>query len=126
LGSSCEALVWISESVETFKVRVSLSSLSTRVNTQQLSLNAKMEAVQDLVDIPKNFLKASSHGRNTRSQRLKSLMQEGMMFLNRCTKPSQKEYVQICKSVAIGFAIMGFIGFFVKLIHIPINTVLVT
>jgi len=29
------------------------------------------------------------------------------------------EYVQLCKAVAIGFAVMGFIGYFVKLIHIP-------
>jgi preprotein translocase subunit Sss1 len=29
------------------------------------------------------------------------------------------EYIQISKAVAIGFAIMGFIGYFVKLIHIP-------
>jgi SecE/Sec61-gamma subunits of protein translocation complex len=63
--------------------------------------------------------------------------------MTRCTKPSQKgpcsfplfrlcggtpwtdvacagtEYIQISKAVAIGFAIMGFIGYFVKLIHIP-------
>ena len=29
------------------------------------------------------------------------------------------EFVQICKAVAVGFAVMGFIGYFVKLIHIP-------
>jgi protein translocase SEC61 complex gamma subunit len=29
------------------------------------------------------------------------------------------EFVQISKAVAIGFAVMGFIGYFVKLIHIP-------
>lgn len=29
------------------------------------------------------------------------------------------EFLQICKAVAIGFAVMGFIGYFVKLIHIP-------
>lgn len=29
------------------------------------------------------------------------------------------EFVQICKAVAIGFGVMGFIGYFVKLIHIP-------
>lgn len=29
------------------------------------------------------------------------------------------EFAQICKAVAIGFAVMGFIGYFVKLIHIP-------
>ncbi|KAF7979431.1 hypothetical protein HWV62_34805 [Athelia sp. TMB] len=35
------------------------------------------------------------------------------------------EYLQICRAVAIGFAVMGFIGYFVKLIHIPINNILV-
>jgi hypothetical protein len=29
------------------------------------------------------------------------------------------EFLQICKAVAVGFAVMGFIGYFVKLIHIP-------
>ena len=58
-------------------------------------------------------------------------------FITRCTKPSKKgrdscfhssytgdsqfrtEYLQICRAVAVGFAVMGFIGYFVKLIHIP-------
>ncbi|KAI0031405.1 hypothetical protein K488DRAFT_86839 [Vararia minispora EC-137] len=51
--------------------------------------------------------------------------QESKQFLVRCTKPSQKEFLQICKAVSIGFAVMGFIGYFVKLIHIPINNILV-
>ena len=59
-----------------------------------------------------------------------------IQFLTRCTKPSQKgllllictvdvslivspEFLQICKAVLVGFAVMGFIGYFVKLIHIP-------
>lgn len=29
------------------------------------------------------------------------------------------EFLQICKAVAVGFAVMGFLGYFVKLIHIP-------
>lgn len=29
------------------------------------------------------------------------------------------EFLQICKAVLVGFAVMGFIGYFVKLIHIP-------
>ena len=29
------------------------------------------------------------------------------------------EFMQISKAVAIGFAVMGFIGYLVKLIHIP-------
>ena len=38
------------------------------------------------------------------------------MVLICCT---HTEFAQICKAVAVGFAIMGFIGYFVKLIHIP-------
>ncbi|KAG9102794.1 Sec61p translocation complex subunit [Ceratobasidium sp. 370] len=65
------------------------------------------DKVKEFVEMPQEFVK------------------EGKLFLTRCTKPTQKEYVQICKAVAIGFGIMGFIGYFVKLIHIPINNILV-
>ncbi|KAL5533695.1 secE/sec61-gamma protein [Sanghuangporus baumii] len=52
-------------------------------------------------------------------------VREGNQFLTRCTKPAKKEFLQICRAVAVGFAVMGFIGYFVKLIHIPINNILV-
>jgi hypothetical protein len=32
---------------------------------------------------------------------------------------SAVEFIQISRAVAIGFAVMGFLGYFVKLIHIP-------
>uniref|UniRef100_A0A8C3B7D3 SEC61 translocon subunit gamma n=1 Tax=Cairina moschata TaxID=8855 RepID=A0A8C3B7D3_CAIMO len=35
------------------------------------------------------------------------------------------KFQKIAMATAIGFAIMGFIGFFVKLIHIPINNIIV-
>lgn len=35
------------------------------------------------------------------------------------------EFQKIAVATAIGFCIMGFIGFFVKLIHIPINNIIV-
>lgn len=38
---------------------------------------------------------------------------------------SHSEFQKIAMATAIGFAIMGFIGFFVKLIHIPINNIIV-
>ena len=34
------------------------------------------------------------------------------------------EFAKIAKATGVGFLIMGFIGFFVKLIHIPINNIL--
>lgn len=38
---------------------------------------------------------------------------------------SKLEFQKIAMATAIGFAIMGFIGFFVRLIHIPINNIIV-
>ena len=35
------------------------------------------------------------------------------------------EFLEISRAVAVGFLIMGFIGYLVKLIHIPINNILV-
>ncbi|BGP39089.1 hypothetical protein JCM10450v2_003041 [Rhodotorula kratochvilovae] len=66
-----------------------------------------MDAVKDLADSGKVFIR------------------DGNNFINRCTKPDKKEYLQICRAVAIGFAMMGGIGYLVKLIHIPINNILV-
>ncbi|KAH9459815.1 hypothetical protein Pst134EB_008039 [Puccinia striiformis f. sp. tritici] len=75
--------------------------------TPSKSVTRNMDQVKELSEVPQKFLK------------------EGSQFMNRCTKPDQKEFIQICRAVAIGFAIMGFIGYFVKLIHIPINGILV-
>lgn len=35
------------------------------------------------------------------------------------------EFTKIAQATSVGFAIMGFIGFFVKLIFIPINNIIV-
>lgn len=70
-------------------------------------LRIMSEKIQEFLEVPQEFI------------------HEGNQFLIRCTKPSRKEFVQICKAVAIGFAVMGFIGYLVKLIHIPINNILV-
>ncbi|KAF9427089.1 Sec61p translocation complex subunit [Podila epigama] len=55
----------------------------------------------------------------------KQFVKDGVAFLNRCTKPDRKEFMQITQAVSMGFLIMGVIGFVVKLIHIPINNILV-
>jgi len=55
----------------------------------------------------------------------KQFAKDSIRLVNRCTKPDRKEFQKIAVATAIGFAIMGFIGFFVKLIHIPINNIIV-
>ncbi len=34
------------------------------------------------------------------------------------------EFLMVAKATGIGFLVMGFIGFFVKLIHIPVSNIL--
>ncbi|KAF9434781.1 Sec61p translocation complex subunit [Entomortierella beljakovae] len=55
----------------------------------------------------------------------KQFVKDGIAFINRCTKPDRKEFLQITQAVSMGFFVMGVIGFVVKLIHIPINNILV-
>jgi protein transport protein SEC61 subunit gamma-like protein len=89
------------------------------------------DQLKQLLDVPREFFK------------------DGAYFLNRCTKPDKRgthcgpfrrlqispgvglivvdclEFLEISRAVAVGFLVMGFIGFAVKLIHIPINNILV-
>ncbi|KAL6078777.1 Protein transport protein Sec61 subunit gamma [Balamuthia mandrillaris] len=55
----------------------------------------------------------------------KKFAKDSMHLVKRCTKPDRKEFMKIATATAIGFCIMGFIGFFVKLVHIPINHILI-
>lgn len=56
---------------------------------------------------------------------LKQFAKDSIHLVKKCTKPDRKEFTNIAKATGVGFLIMGFIGFFVKLIHIPINNILV-
>ncbi|KAF3069021.1 protein translocase SEC6 [Daldinia bambusicola] len=66
-----------------------------------------MSDVQDLLEIPRDFVK------------------DGTQFMTRCTKPDKREFIQISKAVGVGFLVMGAIGYLIKLIHIPVNNILV-
>lgn len=46
------------------------------------------------------------------------------MLVRKCQKPNYAEYHASTLSTIVGFAILGFLGFFVKLIFIPINNVI--
>jgi protein transport protein SEC61 subunit gamma-like protein len=55
----------------------------------------------------------------------RAFAKDSIRLIKRCTKPDRREFQKIAVATAIGFCIMGFIGFFVKLIHIPINNIIV-
>lgn len=95
------------------------------------------EKLKEFTDIPQEFVRDGRQVRVDSPPLAVARPHAPPQFLTRCTKPSQKgdclsnthtvsiahitvsEFLQICKAVAIGFAVMGFIGYFVKLIHIP-------
>ncbi|KAL7677206.1 hypothetical protein ACOME3_003446 [Neoechinorhynchus agilis] len=56
---------------------------------------------------------------------VKTFARDSARLVRKCTKPDKKEYQKIVIATAIGFAIMGAIGYIVKLVHIPINNIIV-
>ncbi|ESZ93197.1 hypothetical protein SBOR_6429 [Sclerotinia borealis F-4128] len=65
------------------------------------------DQIQEFMDIPRDFIK------------------DGTQFINKCTKPDRREFLNISRAVGVGFLIMGAVGYIVKLIHIPFNNILV-
>lgn len=46
------------------------------------------------------------------------------MLVRKCQKPNYVEFNATTMATLVGFGILGFLGFFVKLIFIPINNVI--
>ncbi|KAK0627149.1 hypothetical protein B0T14DRAFT_423404 [Immersiella caudata] len=65
------------------------------------------DQVQEILDVPREFLR------------------DGIQFINKSQKPDRREFIKISQAVGVGFLIMGAVGYVVKLIHIPLNNVLV-
>ena len=57
---------------------------------------------------------------------IKKFAGESQRFLEVCEKPDVNEFKKIATSCAIGFAIMGGIGYVVKLLFIPINNIILS
>ena len=55
-----------------------------------------------------------------------SFATNSVQFIQKCSKPDKKEFIKISTSCAIGFAIMGIIGYIIKLLFIPINKFLLS
>jgi len=55
----------------------------------------------------------------------KRFISDSIRFFNKCEKPDAKEFKKIATATGVGFLIMGFIGYFIKLIHIPIHNIII-
>ncbi|XP_012445899.1 protein transport protein Sec61 subunit gamma [Gossypium raimondii] len=56
---------------------------------------------------------------------LREFAKDSVRLVKRCHKPDRKEFTKVALRTAVGFVVMGFVGFFVKLIFIPINNIIV-
>ncbi|KAF4510615.1 hypothetical protein G6O67_002491 [Ophiocordyceps sinensis] len=65
------------------------------------------DQAESLIEVPREFVR------------------EGFQFIHKCQKPDKKEFLKITQAIALGFLTMGTVGYVVKLIHIPINNILV-
>jgi len=66
------------------------------------------DQLKEIAEIPREFLK------------------EGTQFMNRCQKPTKREFIKLCQAVGLGFIVMGAIGYAIRIIHIPVNQILVS
>eukprot|EP00037_Helgoeca_nana_P013623 m.125687 g.125687 ORF g.125687 m.125687 type:complete len:73 (+) comp22145_c1_seq1:1798-2016(+) len=57
-------------------------------------------------------------------QPLQKFAKESRAFATKCTKPTEREYFQLLSATGTGFAMVGFFGFFIRLIFIPIVRIL--
>lgn len=80
--------------------------LSARDESRLVDLDAMEFADENIIVPLQTFFKNSNH------------------LVQKCSKPNQQDFNQVGTATVMGFAIMGFIGFFVKLIFIPINNVI--
>mmetsp|Transcript_38084 Transcript_38084/g.62508 ORF Transcript_38084/g.62508 Transcript_38084/m.62508 type:complete len:84 (-) Transcript_38084:676-927(-) len=55
---------------------------------------------------------------------VKKFSKDSYHLIMKCTKPDLKEFKKLAIATSIGFLLMGFIGFFIRLIHIPINNII--
>ncbi|KAM7195268.1 hypothetical protein V8F33_006776 [Rhypophila sp. PSN 637] len=64
------------------------------------------DQIQEIIEVPKEFLR------------------DGLQFISKSQKPDRREFIKISQAVGVGFLIMGAVGYVVKLIHIPLNNIL--
>lgn len=53
------------------------------------------------------------------------LAQDSYRLVKKCSKPDAKEFKRIATACAGGFAIMGVLGYVIKLVFIPVNNILI-
>ena len=57
---------------------------------------------------------------------LQQFAKDSQFFFNKCTRPDKAEYTKILSASVMGIVVMGFIGYIIKLVFIPINNIILS
>ena len=57
---------------------------------------------------------------------INQFIKDSANFYQKCKKPDYTEYMKILQACVMGFAVMGVIGYLVKLVFIPINNIILS
>ena len=57
---------------------------------------------------------------------MNTFVKDSINFYQKCKKPDYNEYMKILQACVMGFAVMGIIGYLVKLVFIPINNIILS
>ena len=62
----------------------------------------------------------------TSVEELTQFYRDSVNFYNKCTRPDNAELTKIIQASAMGFFVMGIIGYVIKLVFIPINNIILS
>ena len=60
------------------------------------------------------------------ANQITALVKDSVNFYQKCKKPDYQEYMKILQAFMMGFVVMGVIGYFIKLVFIPINNIILS
>ncbi|KAH8355310.1 hypothetical protein KR093_010760, partial [Drosophila rubida] len=55
---------------------------------------------------------------------LLAFFKDSVNVINRCSKPDRREFQRTAMATTVGFLIMGFLGYIIKLLHTPITNII--
>lgn len=98
------------------------------MSNQSILIHCKQNQESKIFHLFLFFFFAGNSGRmealSLLSKPIVDFAEKSVRLWKRCTKPDQKEYARVAQAVLLGILLLGLIGYFIRLIHIPINNIL--
>ena len=70
--------------------------------------------------------RGKSEDKSNVANQITEFVKNSANFYQKCKKPDRAEYMKILQACITGFFIMGMNGYFIKLVFIPINNIILS